>query len=840
MRPTPDQTKEQQNRFRKSLEGLSVVEKITDFLHAVCRVSNGRGSAILVGLPRHHRQQLVFLNNGHTKSRHVGGPEGRDEQREAECSGVLLTTSFVFPNRDEAQGSSVTFLEQPVVGTSARHGRPIWSVQAPVCADKVFYQHVNANLPKKHNPQPPPPPPRGMYGTHDAESRNNGPYTFADSNISSTFGYEEDGVLGFTFTVCNMKSLHCPRQSAFFSRRSSLAGKPQRPPPSGDPFDSFTDFQSSNNSTFQAKSSERVYSPHSSISEMSVCGSFGGNANWRSLKGISSRSPIRPLPLPLLLSNLPPVRVGDTHLIVAHINGKERRSVVVVVKSVESEYCEYDFFDLEWEYSSGGPIFDMQGNFIGIQHQVGFSAYGIFTTAIVRDLFKSMRLGICRIPIGDTSNDMAERSVHSGTGEDALSQLFRVEGGHSNLNVGAGDQIIPFEDFQRLHLRDTIKKTKLSSAGDPPTSDAVWEEFHTDFNSIVLMLHAFAHAPQITKTALREMASNEYTKYLPNAASMGGIGILLEIIDEYANDVEIVLAAVIVLARVSLYKLNRETIYRCDGILTLLHIMDEYSYYPSIQHWGFCCLRNVMDVDSVVRAEAVELFAQCDGIDLATEVIRLHKDERHVMRQASLALSCVAREHAKHAEAMVVCGIGSTLAEDMRNKAEDSFTFFGLVSLLYELLHCIASSSGVVPSSDDPSRLLRTGKHDWDNENSLDLGVVTPRSFLVSESGKLLLQELNEGHVLQLLSDVMESTSHETLCGDLLRLMTECAGSVFILLILTGCCEEPIVKRLYGACDRLVVKNPSEAALVRRSKNIMCWVAACAPLCCSKEEICLV
>nr|CCD16436.1 unnamed protein product [Trypanosoma congolense IL3000] len=808
-----DDERQRGSRIQRSLAGWSVIEKVTDFTHAVCRVSDGRGSAVLIGLPRHRQQHIVFLDGDRGNSKGIVQMEPTGRCREH--AGVLLTTSFVFPTREDAQGATVTFLEQPVVGTSARIGRTISPVEVPVQPGEVFFRTPVAEPPTVR-PKTPLPPVRGVRcNPEDEDGSACGPYTFAEVGFNNLSDFEQE--LGCSFTICDMSSLnHGASTSPQGSSNRAVHNAGENYP---------AKYLDGNFSTSSSCQQPRSCAPSGSLSMLPVSATLGAARmvrSWRCLTDGEELNPVRPLPLPLLLSRLPPVKVGDTHLIISHINGWERRYVVLTVNAVGKESCRYDFDDIHSEYSSGGPIFDMQGNFIGIQHQRGFSAYGIFASFIVRDLFQSMVLGICRLPIAETRHSVDECSVYAEKNGGASQGSFYMGGGSLRLSTQMGNRTDSPESFRLPQFDDAMQVKKVSPLHDPPLCDDVWKEFYTDFQSIALILYSFSHSPQVTKTALEELASKEYTKDLPEAASIGVIGILLEIVDEYADNVEVLSAAVIALARASLYKLNREAIFRCEGILTLLHIMDEYSYHVSIQHWGFCCLCNVMDADSLVRSDAIRLFVQYDGIDLAIEVLSAHRNESHVLRQTSFALSCVVREHVRYMDIMVSYGIGSILVGCMKSNAEDHFALLGLTKLLYELLYGALKSSGVSNLPD-----VSQAKDDffdsiWVVSNEVDdINTMSSSGIVLNNHAILLLSELDNGNICQVLSNLMEGLSREVPSSAVVRLLTECAGCVIALLLLYHGYAAYFSLKMRETCELIINKNPGEIFLVRRLKTIV-------------------
>lgn len=103
---------------QSSREGWNIIEKVTDYTHAVGRIGS-RGSCLLISLP----------NSANTNgSGHV------------EHMGMLLTTSFVLNSRAACAGESVTFFESPVTGTHAKWN--VSPVTVPLRAENAFHCSV--------------------------------------------------------------------------------------------------------------------------------------------------------------------------------------------------------------------------------------------------------------------------------------------------------------------------------------------------------------------------------------------------------------------------------------------------------------------------------------------------------------------------------------------------------------------------------------------------------------------------------------------------------------------------------------------------------------------------
>ncbi|RNF26095.1 uncharacterized protein Tco025E_01623 [Trypanosoma conorhini] len=804
------------NRVQRSMDGWSVIEKISDFTHAVCRVTDGRGSAILVALPSADSAACCGVFQ-----------DGQQQpQLRRNSTGVLLTTSFVFPSRGEAEGVTVTFLEQPVAGTSAREGGSVEPLQVPVTVDKVFVCSTSA-APSRT---------RHKWGAGGASMSVSGNARSVDYNATRgssrspshrSFLPEEDAEeeeLGYTLTFCEMnpmsysgapansftRSSHSAGHSLVFSAEASTSVACTAP------------VAPAVQTRLSAPSSGRHERPNIAVGpSFSGTGSLGG----RSATQQRESRLIKPLPLPLLLSRIAPVRVGDRHLMITHVNGKERHYVVQTVKKVGRDSCEYDFFDPASEFSSGGPIFDMRGDFVGLQHQSGNHSYGIFISSIVRHLFQSSVLGVCRPPVVDVGVDEAKFDMHAVVPDEVFNQPFHLNQRYCVFNVGAGDQLIEFEDFERMRMRSDIRGSTLPPSLVAPASDQVWQEFYHGFHSLILMLHAFSHVPKLTKLALEEITSHEHRNYLPEVASLGGIGVVLEIIDGYPENEEVVLAALTVLARSSLYTSNREAIFRCDGVLTVLEIMNEYSHHGAIQLWGFCCLYNVMASDSPVHAESIEIFAHSQGIPLAIEALRVHRDQRFLLRHTALALRCVAKEDIRYAHAMVRGDVTNVVVDRMNDNSEDPFVFLGLATLLRELLLAFGNENSVT-AEDFPAE-ARASETAW-GDGVFSPWVASNYAGSSGEAGNALLETLVAGKVLTVLGKVMACESMNRYSSAAMALLEVCSSSVLALLSwgaveLQEELESPTLRQ---ACEDIMRNFPADAALLERAQQIISLLPA--------------
>ena len=401
-------------------------------------------------------------------------------------------------------------------------------------------------------------------------------------------------------------------------------------------------------------------------------------------------SRVNPLPLPLIVSKIPTIAVGDTHLLITHQNSQDRRYVVAVVAEVHSHHCVYTHTDADCLFSSGGPIFTEQGEFVGMQHQCGENSFGIFVKDIVQHLFESAMLGLCKIPVYDADSGDAGGGVEKGNANAKLTNEefnspFSVTSREKLIDVGAGDQIVDFYVLEREREKKA-KGTSTPATLIPRDHVEVWKEWYKpkEYRSLVLLLHAFPYQAKLVLLIVTELTSHHNRMSISNLASLGGIGILLETLDSHPYDEPLVQATVASLARISLYEANREAIGRSDGIAAVISIMKEYRLNYAIQEWATYCLLN-MCIDSSSgeqMPESIENLVKYGGLDTVIVNMRDHAKGRYLQRWSAQLLGTVALYSSAYLNMLLQYQLLPRLDDRLHQYEEDGFVLHGLVSFL--------------------------------------------------------------------------------------------------------------------------------------------------------------
>ncbi len=591
-----------------SRDGWCIIEKVTDYTHAVGRIGN-RGSALLISMPN---------------SANCGGSGHVDRV------GILLTTSFVLNSRAACAGESVTFFESPVTGTHAKWN--VAPVTVPLRADTSFFCSVR-----------------------DDEVKGNPSEVKASSPRDGDEGSQVTEELGYTIVACDLRT----------ERNASV-----------------------------------------------------------------DISRVNPLPLPLILSKIPTIKVGDKHLLITHENSQQRRYVVVDVLEVHSHHCVYAQTDPDCLFASGGPIFSEKGEFVGLQHQCGDSSFGIFVRDIVQHLFDSAMLGLCKVPVydadaGDVGGGIEKGNTNARITNEEFNKEFSLLGRQKLIDVGAGDQIVDFYTLERE------REKKASGTSTPETFTPrdhleVWKEWYkpTEYRSLVLLLHAFPYQAKLALMIVTELTSHKNRLAISQLASLGGIGILLETLDSHAYDEPLVQATVASLARISLYEANREAIVRSDGIAAVISIMKEYRLNYAIQEWATYCLLNLC-VDSSSgeqMPESIEALAKYGGLDTVIANMSDHPKGRYLQRWSAQLLGTVAVYSQTFFGMLLERKLLPKLDDRIHQYEDDAFVLSGLVSFLKNILKAsitTAKRASSVPGTgpltaaqDAPSSSLRKGSLD--------------------------------------------------------------------------------------------------------------------------------
>lgn len=145
-----------------------------------------------------------------------------------------------------------------------------------------------------------------------------------------------------------------------------------------------------------------------------------------------------PIPLPIILSKVPPVCEGDCQLFVSFADGgPQRRYYVSEVGAVFESHAVHTEIDQATTVATGGPVFNSAGEFVGLQHMTSAScSYCVFIKDIVSHMYESLVLGQVRVLI-ETSNpeDMAEFGCRQAPGANADASQGKEEGGNGHYTL---------------------------------------------------------------------------------------------------------------------------------------------------------------------------------------------------------------------------------------------------------------------------------------------------------------------------------------------------------------------------------------------------------------------
>lgn len=657
-----------------------------------------------------------------------------DEECDSPPMGLLLTTSFVLPNTNVARTSTATFMEQPVAGTAVFLKRSPHAFTVALRPDKKF---VTSVLPQEPNAiQPLAQPNRCATGMRHTTvfSPLGSQETSLEANHFSTFGKfsslfaeaeegseekaeeEEEEEIGYTLTFVNINPIPSSSQpSAAIPSSSSSSSSSSTPYPPCEKEEHRPFFSSVSPSTSKCPSSHCVSSDTpsfpSSVAPLSL--------------DVDGLHLIQPLPLPLLVSQLPRVRKGDMHLIVTHMNGHRRAYVPLHVSNVYEDHCEYEMDSLVGDFSSGGAVFDRDGNFVGLQHQCGKVCIALFVSVIVRQLFQSDLLGCCRSPIADVpfverhdSLSLAEpkksvtllhepshilspsRATHA---KDKAMQLAGFEGttrarpmpvgvsettcarstwsgnpmGSRQHRNSAGDATRSSYLLSHLRLsQESVSCSAVSAeanrsrrsvvtriASRTPGFEEVYREFFTpfaldatssvhpftsspgasmmesegkrtrtassvsdtlafSFQSLIHMLFGFCYSTPLVQHVLREIQEKKYASLHPQVGRSGGIGVILELLDENLQNQTFVESCLSCLAVLCLDVGNLTVFIQLNGVVSVMTALSVYRHYSPILQWGVYCVMHATNAEGSFQSrEAVHAFLRWDGFGVVTYVL---------------------------------------------------------------------------------------------------------------------------------------------------------------------------------------------------------------------------
>ncbi|KAG5501826.1 hypothetical protein JKF63_04096 [Porcisia hertigi] len=464
------------SRYDDSMQGWSIVEKVAQFSQAVGRVSGGRGSAILIALidskgnlidtplgkrsgdtgiggtnPSHSYTYSHHGNGGLFSARrpgHInsgGWGAGRSISGSARDSpenvgqpgashsptssrippalGVLLTTSHVFSTPGDTVNASVCFLDQPTVGMATWLCREPKPVHVELCSTFGFVSSVSAATEDARRAS-------DAAAARRARLANEPEYLLYDAAASYSEKVEEE--IGFTLTYCEVfptcdQEAILPLPPNQIRPGGSCEDYPKSPVPrppgcvlgygggglggeaDGAPvFPSDSGLPQQHGESSSSSHAFRVPGGHRSnhLTTDTSSRSIGNSQN--------SLFEVQPLPVPLLLSRIPAIHVSDVHLMITHVNGGRRSYRIAHVGAVFADYCVYRPIDVGGVASSGGPVFNIQGDFIGVQHERNSHCICLFTKSIVQHLFRADLLGMCRSPVSEETLKQREKNARPG------------------------------------------------------------------------------------------------------------------------------------------------------------------------------------------------------------------------------------------------------------------------------------------------------------------------------------------------------------------------------------------------------------------------------------------
>lgn len=618
-------------RGRSMMEGWSAIDKVMPFTHAVGRVSDGKGSAILIALPdnctpkpnrrKPSRGDVLHHNASQTEPIHLSKQDPEAEDNYLRPLGLVLTTSFVLSDCESAMERHVTFLEKCVAGTSIQLGRVPRPFSVGVRADRKFVTSVK---PKKKSKS---------WKDEDFQSM---PDSLIYSELSRLMDDdEEEEEIGFAMSYVDIDPLE---NEPGWQRSDSHEGGAM-----DDDMMYGSGFGASNASSLgygsmgsarEMGSNPRHRSPHAP--NMHSLPQRYRHGAPPSASGATSRGPlqspkdidglhlIKPLPLPLLVSRIPPIKIGDPHLMVTHINGIERSYVALKVTAVYEDYCEYESGSLLCDFSSGGAVFDMQGNFIALQHQCGVHCIGLLTHSIVRHLFQSDLLGLCCCPISDLPLAILQNGgISDKQRADMFNEPFSILQSSHVMDVGdKGNQLLNYKDIERVRAREG----GFLTANRVPSFEEVYDEFFADnFESLLHMLFAFWYNSPLTRRVLENIMARKYAPLHPDVATAGGIGIMMELMDGHPEDGELIESCLAALTPLCLHASNLSVFIQVNGIPSVMETLSMYLHKPIILQWGVHCLMCATDAHQTCQStRSVELFLRASGLDLVTYALKKH------------------------------------------------------------------------------------------------------------------------------------------------------------------------------------------------------------------------
>lgn len=588
--------------------------------------------------------------------------------------GVLLTTSHVLCIPEEAEEATVTFLDQLGMMTAAVLGHDPRPMRVPLRGAYGFVtSSAESNEHSAKYRRGTARRRRSSSGSNSSAEENNVTRGGGSHKPSNSYQDEPDYLLyryqdgsdedsaedvGFTLTFCDIfpeppeatasavssrptSPLHRRRASgseAGGSRRASplrfsASGREPRSTPPGS--------ASHVGETTPVAARRRSGSPSDVGTAPTSASRSGGAAGASSAPNLLL---VQPLPVPLLLSTIPDIRVGDAHLMITHVNNGRRCYRVQHVSAVHPDYCEYKLASASEDECSGGPVFNSAGDFIGIQHERRGYSICLLMRSIVRNLFESDLLGMCRSPISEVSVKKREPQTRLGD-----LQQQRLSGGFSP-RASFKRSTVPSRLASMPETAATTPRTSAAAAitsGSPvavspaapasaapstskplsqqvPGYEAVFKEFYAGFDSVSHILYAFPYSRQLLKLALENLSQLNYGNELDQMSAIGGVGAILETIDGYPQDEAIVSGALSAMCRICIYERNLTMFLHLDGVATTMEVMKEYVHQPTVLQWGTHLLTSATDASQPSAARCAEAIVRSRGPQLLVNVLRVH------------------------------------------------------------------------------------------------------------------------------------------------------------------------------------------------------------------------
>lgn len=396
---------------------------------------------------------------------------------------------------------------------------------------------------------------------------------------------------------------------------------------------------------------------------------------------------IRPIPLPVLVSRIPPIAVGDVHLMITHVNGaNERKSVVSMVAQCCDSHCLYEDADPTTHFASGGPVFATTGDFLGIQHQNGDTTCAMYIRDIVMHLFASTMIGPCGVCVLEStveqpSDDPSSRLVVQGNPAD-----YTVVPPKPEVNVGCGDYVLDFSEIERKRLQREVNPPPPTLV--VPLHHEVWKEWYKpdDFKSLITLLHAFPHSTQLLLMILERMTAHEQRTNIATIGALGGIPILLEALEAHPYDSTLMLAGMTAIGRASLYESNADMIARSEGVGIVSSILKEYINTPEVVQWSLYTLMNLCKGISSAEQNAEALVGD-GGIESALHALKQYVAKPHIQKWGASLLSGIIGESKPHFDAFVENNGLAYVADRLREPHLDAETAASYLHLLFQLTH---------------------------------------------------------------------------------------------------------------------------------------------------------